>query len=643
MDPRPALAVLTAVLLLGSSAFAVDVAGGRQYDPVPFEDTVELGLTGAVTVRADGGSGSFVVPKAEAFYSGYRYVVGYYGVGTLVDHLNSEGREATVGRPLAVFVTDFADSGVELSSEGYLTLPDSPGAGTGWVPASDAVYVVGSEARTPAGPVVVPFSEAAAAESFVEAHGGEALAWSEVRERSFGTGAATRERMRESVRERGTWGDEQVAATRPLLERPVSVVVGEDAPTVAAAVERAPPNTTVRVPAGTYGVSDVTIDRPLTLRGAGNATHLRGDGNGSVIRVRASNVAVVDLRVTGVGNETSPDVERGNDTDWDYAVQMGYGFGDAAVDVVAVNGTLVRGVWTRTPANGVLLRDTNGSVVEGVTVVGSEEWTDGFMGVMSMRARPVVQDSTFHEGRDGVYTHLSDGIVVRDNRMRGNRFGVHLMYTSDALLSNNTARETNVGLIVMTRPEGNALVDNDVRSSNAGINVAGGRSYVAGNVLVGNGYGLQTPSRRSLYERNVVAYNEVGLRASSILPTDRVVANDFVHNDRPVTAALGPVRVLTVEGRGNHWADAPGFDRDGDGVLDRQYSPTGKVDPLVGRVGAARTLAHSPAVAAVRALGDAVPGLRGTGAIDTAPLARPVRPDVVSTLDGAANATEVSA
>jgi parallel beta-helix repeat protein len=641
MDPRPALAVLVVVLLLGSTAFAVDVAGGRQYEPVAFEDTIELGLTGAVTVRADG---RFVVPKAEAFYSGYRYVVGYYGVETLVDHLNSEGREATVGRPLAVFVTDFADSDVSLSPEGYLTVPQGPGAGTGWVPASEAVYVVGSAARTPAGPVVVPFSERVAAESFVAAHGGEVRQWREIRETSFGTGAATRERMRESVAERRAWADRQAAATRPLLDRPVSVVVGEDAPTLGAALERAPPNTTVRVPAGTYDVSTVTVGKPLTLRGAGNDTHLRGDGNGSVVRVRASGVAVVDLRVTGVGNETSPDVRRENDTEWDYAVQMGYGFGDAAVDVVAANGTLVRGVWTRTPANGVLLRDTSGSVVEDVTVVGSEDWMDGFMGVMSMRARPVVQDSTFLRGRDGVYTHLSDGIVVRDNRMVGNRFGVHLMYTSDALVANNTVREAvTAGLIVMTRPEGNALVGNDVRDSAAGVNVAGGRSYVAENVLVGNRYGIQAPSKRSLYERNVVAYNDVGLRASSILPTDRVVANDFVHNGRPVTASLGPLRVLTVEGRGNYWADAPGFDRDGDGVLERRYNPTGKVDPLVGQVGAARTLAHSPAIAAVRALGDAVPGLRGTGAVDTAPLARPVRPGVVAALDGPANGTEVAA
>ncbi|MFC6938898.1 NosD domain-containing protein [Salinirubellus sp. GCM10025818] len=643
MDPRPALAVLVAVLLLGSSAFAVDVAGGRQYEPVPFEDTIELGMTGAVTVRADGGSGSFAVPKAEAFYSGYRYVVGYYGVETLVDHLESDGHEVTFGRPLAVFVTDFADSGVSLSPEGYLTLPDSLGQHTGWVPASEAVYVVGSEARTPAGPVVVPFSSRAAATSFVEAYGGEVREWSDVRETSFGTGAATRDGMREAVRERTVWADQQVAATRTLLDRPVSIVVGEDAPTVAAAVASAPPNTTVRIPAGTYDVPELTVEKPLTIRGVGNATHLRGSGNGSVVRVRASNVAVVDLRITGVGNRTSPDVRRGNDTDWDYAVQMGYGFGDAAVDVVGVSGTLVDGVWTRTPSNGVLLRDTNGTVVEGVTVVGEEEWMDGFMGVMSMRARPVVQDSTFVEGRDGVYTHLSDGIVVRDNRMRGNRFGVHLMYTSDALLANNTVRDAGIGLVVMTRPEGNALVDNDVRSSNAGMSVAGGRSYVAGNVLVENRYGLQTPSRRTLYERNVLAYNDVGLRASSILPTNRVVSNDFVHNDLPVTAALGPLQVLTVDGRGNYWADAPGFDRDGDGVIEREYAPTGAVDRLVGRVGGARTLAHSPGLAAVRALGEAVPGLRGTGALDTAPLARPVRPEVVAALNRSTDATEVRA
>jgi nitrous oxidase accessory protein NosD len=632
MDPRPVLVGLLVVLLVAAAAFVPQVGGdaGGSYDPVAFEDTVKLGLTdaAAVEVRAS----NRTVPQGQVFYSQYRYVVGYYGVEALVSDLQRPGRERQVGRPLAVFVTAYEGTELRVNDDDELYIPSTTPATVSWVPADSATYVVGSEARTPAGEVVVPFQTAAAAREFADAHGGRVLGWDAVRDLDLPGIEATRDRMRTAVAERTGWADRQSAAAHALLDRPVSVVVGEDAPTLAAAVEQASPNTTVRLPPGTYE-ANVTVSKPLTLRGAGNDTHLLGDGNGSVVRVHSPGVAVADLRVTGVGNSTSPDVRPEDTGEWDYAVQMGYGYGDAAVSVVESDGVLVSNVWTRTPANGVLVRDSDGVVVANVTVVGSGEWQDGFMGVMSMRARPVVQDSTFVGGRDGVYMHLSDGLVVRDSRMVGMRFGVHEMYSSDILVANNTVRETDVGLITMTRPRGNALVDNDVRESGAGIAISGSATYVAGNVLVDNRYGLQIPSETSLYEHNVVAYNEIGVRATALLPSNTVVANDFVGNDRPVVAPLGPLRVWTVDGEGNYWDTAPGRDRDGDGTLERAYRPTGAVDGRVGRVPGAETLARSPAVAGLRTLQEAVPGLRSRGAVDLAPSVSPGRPTVVERLN----------
>jgi len=639
MDPRPILVGLLVVLLVASAAFVPRVGGdaGGSYEPVAFEDTVKLGLTdaAAVEVRAS----NRTLPRAQVFYSQYRYVVGYYGVEALVSDLRRPGRERQVGRPLAVFVTAYEGTDLRLDDEDELYIPSTTPATISWVPAASATYVVGSEARTPGGEVVVPFQTRAAAREFADAHGGRVLGWDAVRELDVPGIEATRERMRTAVAERSAWADQQSTAAHALLERPVSVVVGEDVPTLAAAVERAPPNTTVRLPPGTYE-ANVTLSKPLTLRGAGNGTHLRGDGNGSVVRVYSPGVAVADLRVTGVGNSTSPDVRPEDTGEWDYAVQMGYGYGDAAVAVVESDDVLVSNVWTRTPANGILVRDSDRVVVANVTVVGSEEWQDGFMGVMSMRSRPVVQDSTFLGGRDGVYMHLSDGLVVRDSRMVGMRFGVHEMYTSDILVANNTVRETGVGIITMTRPRDNALVDNDVRESNAGLAVGGTATYVAGNVLVDNRYGLQIPSETSLYEHNVVAYNEIGVRSTALLPTNTVVANDFVGNGRPALAPLGPLRVWTVDGEGNYWDTAPGRDRDGDGTLERAYRPTGAVDGRVGRVPGAGTLARAPAVSGLRTLQDAVPGLRSRGIVDLAPGDSPGRPGVVEHLNATRAPTE---
>jgi nitrous oxidase accessory protein NosD/nitrous oxide reductase accessory protein NosL len=619
------LSVLLALLAVSSAAFVVDTDATP--DPVPFEDTIKLGMTGTESTRAR--TAGYAVPRAEVFYSGYRYVVGYRTIGSLVAERQRAGHDRQFGRPLATYVTDFSGTDPTLTPEGYVELGSDVDR---WVPASAARFVVDSPARTTAGPAVLPFSDPGDAEAFADRYGGEVRGWATVRSTEFDAVGVLRERMRGAVAERSAWADRTVADARRLLDRPVSVVVGRDAPTLRAAVERAPPNTTVRVPAGTYE-ANLTVGKPLTIRGAGPGTHLRGDGEGSVVGVRSPDVAVADLRITGVGNVTSPEEVPVNESGWDYAVQLGYAYGDAGIEFERANGSYVRDVVVDTPANGVLLRYSDRAVVENLTVYGGPTWREGFMGVMDMASRIVVQDSTFVGGRDGVYTHLADGIVVRDSEMRDLRFGVHEMYTDDALLSNNTVHNAEVGLIVMTDPDGNALVDNDVRGSRSGVSVSGGESYVARNVVADNRFGLVLLSDQSLYEYNAVVRNEVGLRSSQLLPTDTVVANDVVANDRPARASLGPLRVWSGADGGNFWGSAPGVDADGDGTIDRAYRPTGTVDAMAGRVAGADGLARSPAVAAQRTVRSLVPGLRSTGVVDDRPLARPVRPDVLSRLN----------
>jgi nitrous oxidase accessory protein NosD/nitrous oxide reductase accessory protein NosL len=634
MNAPAVLASLFAVLLVASSAFVVD-AGAQRPDPVPFDDTITMGLTAAATVEAR--TSDYVIPQAEVFYSGYRYVVGYYSVEALVGELNRPGQERQFGQPLAVYVSDFSRAQLSLTEEGYLRKANSPSAYVGWAPAEEAHFVVGSGARVPGGgAAMVPFANRSAARTFAAEYGGEIRNWEAVRAMDIGATAATRERMRATMANWSTEADRRVAATRGLLDRPVSVVLGKDAPTLEAAVEQAAPNTTVLLPPGEYD-ANVTVSKPLTIRGTGSRTVLNAE-NATAITARSPAVAVADLRVVGVGNATSPDVHtNGTDEgDWDYRIQLGYGYGDAGVALLGANGSLVTNVSVDTPANGILVRGADDVVVDRIRVRGPDKWDEGFMGVMVMDSRVVVQRSTFVGGRDGVYAHLGEGTVVRDNRMTGMRFGVHLMYTSETLMQNNTVRDTSIGVVVMTRPTRNLLVGNDVRDSYTGINVAGSDSYVAENVVAGNRYGFQTPSKRSLYEQNTVVGNEIGVRASSLIPTDRIVANDVVSNDRPVLALLGPLQVWTGETGGNYWGPVPGTDRDGDGFVDRAFRPTDPVDRRVGQVAGAETLARSPAVTGVHALEAVLPGLQNTGVIDLQPRTRPVRPETLA----AVNTTE---
>jgi nitrous oxidase accessory protein NosD len=617
---------LVVVVLLAGTGFLVSPDADRSFSPVAFEDTLTTGMTGVDVRQAE--SRGWSVPRAQAFYAQYEYVVGYYGTEALVEEVGPSG-SGTYGRPLAVFVTDYAGTAPELTDAGYLTLRND--VGRGWVRASAAHFVVDSPARTPAGPAVVPFADRGDATAFADQYGGTVVDWAAVKSRSGdqrSRGAALRER----VAQQRAWANRTVAETRALRDRPVSVVVGEDAPTLGAALAQAEANETVRLPPGTYD-GPVTVTKPVTLAGAGNETVIDGNGTGSVLTVRSPRVAVTDLRVTGVGDRDLGNASAGdNGSRWDQRVRLVYGEGDAGIRMADARGSLVADVTVDTPANGIVLLNSSGAAVTNVTVRGTDDWGDGFMGVLAMYSRVVVQDSAFRGGRDGVYTHYSDGLVVRDNTMRGMRYGVHEMYTSDTLVARNSVRETQVGVVVMTRPRGNLVVGNDVRDSGRGISVDGSTSLVARNVLADNGLGLSVGADRTVVTHNTVVRNEVGVRDGTLLPTNDIFGNDILANGRAVEVAPGSRDTWAVDGRGNYWGAIPGRDRDGDGVVDRPYRPTDAVDAAAGRSAGAAALAESPAVAVVRGFQRAVPGLRAEGAIDPAPLARPVRPEVLERL-----------
>ncbi|WP_340099854.1 NosD domain-containing protein [Salinibaculum salinum] len=613
-------------LLLAASGFATSPAGGEQLSPVPFDETLTTGLTGVDVQQAQ--AAGYVVPKGQVFYSQYQYVVGYYGMEALVSGVTGSRHTEQFGQPLGVFVTDLSGTDPQLTDEGYVTLSNS--VERGWARADESWFVVDTAARTPAGPTTVPFGDRDAAREFAREHDGEVVDWDGLKSRLAGrTGESD---LEPPTAERQQWANETVETAQQTRDRPTSVVVGEDAPTLAAAVEQAPANTTIELPPGRYD-TNLTISKPVTLRGAGNETVLDGGDNGTVVTIRSPRVGITDLRFTGVGESNAGDMQPDNGSEWDERIRLAYGYGDAAIRMGDAHHSLVENVTIDTPSNGVVALNSTGAVVHDTEVYGAEEWQDGFMSVLPMYSRMVVEDSYFDGGRDAVYTHYADGTVVRNNEMENLRYGLHEMYTSNILAFNNTMRNTNAGIILMTRPTGNVQVGNDVRDSEIGILTVGAASYTNDNVLVNNDIGLSIGTSRSVYRANTVVDNNVGIRSSTMLPTNDVFENDVVANGQPVSASLGTLNSWAVDGRGNYWGPVPGFDRDGDGVGDRTYRPTDTVDRTAQYSAGSYTLAHAPTIQTLRQFQQSVPGLRGSTIVDPAPLTDPVNRERLETLN----------
>ncbi|EMA56059.1 nitrous oxidase accessory protein [Halococcus thailandensis JCM 13552] len=616
------------ILLFSSVSFALTPTNGEDLQPVPFDDTVGGSSGGGVDVRQAEEEG-FVLPRTEVFFSNYRYVVGDYGIGETASKLTNPGTERQFGTPLAIYVSDFSTVKPTLSEEGFVVSEN--GQTVGWTTATNASFVVNSEARVPSGSTVLPFSNRADAKRFIQAHGGRIVEWDALGETVDDPLQSRLNRFHNEMAARHTWANKTVVESRAILERPRSIVVGDDAPNISAAIAAAQPNTTVYLPPGTYETDDLTVNKSITLAGAGNETVLRGNGNRSVVSLRTDRIAVRNLRIDGVGDVGSRRLEMQNGSgNWTTKVRLAYGYGDAGIILDGADSSVISDVSIETNASGIINRKSNQSVIDNVTVYGAATSDDGFMGATVIGARSVVQDSTFVDGRDGVYTHRADGSVIRRNQLEGGRYGIHEMYTSHTLVANNTARNVGGGVLVMTGPTDNLVIGNDVRGSGFGIDPAGSDSFYANNVLVNNGYGMRATGQQNAYLDNIAVSNDIGIRAGEIAPSNWFIRNDVVDNDKQVESELGPLRTWTHRGIGNYWGDLPLVDADDNGIYDRGYQPTGTVDGRLGEVSGAITLAQSPASALLRRVRDVVSGIRNSGVIDTAPRSDPFHPEQIA-------------
>ena len=613
------VAIVVLGLVIAGGLFLAD-PGAAEPEPVVYDDTVQLGPSLEGPILRDEEA---TLPTAQVFYSQFQYVVGYNGIETLLADLRSNHRADQLGYPLAIYVSDFGPADPYVTEDGYLASNQQPR----WVPAGDARYVVGEGMQTPAGETIVPFASETAATSFAADHGGTVYGWDGLlRAAEAGTiptGGPSVEARYRAV-DGPTVSPDSVEADGAVL------TVGEDVPNLELAVETAPPDATVRLPAGEYA-GPIAIDRPVSL--VGTDAKIIGNNTGSVVTVTADNVSIEGVHIAGTGNETqrADDEDSLDLDDVDSVIEHGYGHADAAIEGDGAANLTVANVTVDTNASGIVVRDGPGLAVRSIDIHGKEDWRDGFMGIVAMRAPATITDSRFLGGRDGVYVHQAPGSIIRNNSFSDNRYGIHLMYSDDVVMADNRIRNASFGgITVMTRPSGTTVVANDIRSSANGIQMSGNGAYVGCNVLVDNGLGIGTGARQSVYTENVFVGNDDGARATTVIPSSQVFANDFVGNDRHAAAGAGPLRVWTTEGVGNHWDGAYGPVESG--VYQRPYSPTDPVQGQVHHDASTLVLDTGPVAWGVDRLAGSIPGMRSGSIIDTAPRADPTHPTAVKQL-----------
>jgi nitrous oxidase accessory protein len=358
----------------------------------------------------------------------------------------------------------------------------------------------------------------------------------------------------------------------------------------------------------------IIVDLSLTIDGGGAAT-IKGNNSGSVVLVIAPDVTITGLTITGSGSA-------GEKKD------AGVFLGANATNAVVTNNRLIGNLI------GVNLQGAKGALVENNVIEGRQDhrMNDRGNGVYlwnSPGAKIIGNDIRW--GRDGIFANVSSDNVFSNNRFRDLRFAVHYMYVHDSIVSGNISSGNHLGYAIMN--SNNVRVKNNISLGDRDHGIM--MNYTNDSLIANNRIEDVTEkclfiynSHKNDFEGNLFKGCGTGVHFTAGSERNTIVGNSFVANRVQVQYAGTSWVDWSVEGRGNYWSDHPGFDLDGDGIADSAYRPNDAMDLILWRQPAAKLLLGSPAVQLIRWSQSTFPALVPGGVFDSAPLMKPVFPEI---------------
>lgn len=395
------------------------------------------------------------------------------------------------------------------------------------------------------------------------------------------------------------------------------IVVDGDADALRKAIETAAPGDVLRLGNASYN-GPIVIDRPLTLVGDRDS-RIVGNGEGTVVSVKADDVTLKGLYITGSGRKLDK---------LDSGIALAKGTRHARVEGNRIVMNLI----------GIDVQGAIDATVRGNTIVGRTDLHRAEMGsgIYVWNAPGLlVEYNDIRRGRDGIFVTTSMKARYRFNRMQELRFAFHSMYANDIVLEHNVSRGNMLGFAFMFSRGVTATDNLSVGDATHGLflNSVKNSRLVHNEVRDGGEkclfiYG----ATRNRFEGNRLEGCDIGVHLTGGASENVLTGNAVIGNRTQVkyvgTRWLEWSGTPEADGKtgaqlGNYWSDHVAFDIDGDAMADSPYRPNDTVDVLTWSQPMTRLLLGAPAVQLIRWAQSRFPGLLPGGVIDSHPLMSP--------------------
>lgn len=374
------------------------------------------------------------------------------------------------------------------------------------------------------------------------------------------------------------------------------------------ALEAAMPGDVLKLLPGTH-TGSINIDKAISITGPRSAI-IKGTGKGNTITIKASDVSISGITVTGSGLllETQ---------------DSGIFISKPSTNVTITNNTVVDNLI------GVYVWGAKNSLVKNNRIVGRSDMrvNERGNGVQLWNAPgTVVEGNDISHGRDGIFVTTSKKNIFRNNVLHDVRFGVHYMYTDKSKVIGNISRGNHIGYAIMFSTSITVANNKSENDRDRGI-----LFNYANKVLVENNAITGGPkkcvfiynSNKNRFRKNLFSNCQIGIHFTGGSERNEMTENAFINNRTQVKYVGTRWLDWSKNGRGNFWSDHTAFDLNGDGIADAAYRPNDLTDQILWRYPSAKLLTNSPAVQLLQWAQSAFPALHPGGVIDTSPLMRP--------------------